>query len=85
MENGNYCTRTNDNKVDINRNWDIFWNKDILLNDENPGDKPFSENETKFIRDAVKSFNPKLFLTIHSGVYGLYYPYAYLEEEGLLS
>jgi hypothetical protein len=83
VEKGNYCTRTNENKVDINRNWDIFWDKDISVGDENPGVRPFSEKETRFVRDAVKDFNPKLFLTIHSGVYGLYYPYAYLEEEGI--
>jgi len=82
VEEGKYCTRTNDKEVDINRNWDIYWHKKISSKQENPGNKPFSEKETNFIKDSVKSFNPKLFLTIHSGVYGLYLPYAYLEEEG---
>lgn len=27
VENGEYCTRVNENKVDINRNWDAHWEK----------------------------------------------------------
>jgi hypothetical protein len=86
VESGEYCKRTNLNNVDINRNWDIFWGNDIgnLLNEENPGPKPFSEIETRFVLESIRNFNAKLFLTIHSGVYGLYMPYAYLEREGIL-
>ena len=25
VENGNYCLRTNENGVDLNRNWDAHW------------------------------------------------------------
>jgi hypothetical protein len=83
VEQGEYCKRSNLNNVDINRNWDIFWSKDVSSSaEENPGAKPFSELETEFVKRAVENFNAKLFLTIHSGVYGLYLPYAYLEKEG---
>jgi hypothetical protein len=83
VEKGEYCRRTNLNNVDLNRNWDIFWSKGQSNNsEENRGQKPFSEIESKFISDSIKNFNAKLFLTLHSGVYGLFLPYAYLEKEG---
>lgn len=86
VEKGQYCRRSNLNNVDINRNWDIFWGKETSFsNEENPGRKPFSEIETQFILNSIKNFDAKLFLTIHSGVYGLYLPYAYLEKEGILN
>lgn len=82
VESGQYCIRTNQNEVDINRNWDYFFGKDIHLAEENSGKAAFSEIETKFIRDAIESYNAKLFLTLHSGTLGLFHPYAYLMEEG---
>jgi murein tripeptide amidase MpaA len=86
VEKGQYCRRSNLNNVDINRNWDIFWSKHTSFSiEENPGRKPFSEIETQFTLNSIKNFNAKLFLTIHSGVYGLYLPYAYLEQEGNLN
>lgn len=82
VEKGEYCLRTNVNNVDINRNWNEFWGKVINTDEESPGDKPFSEIETQFLLNSIKDYNPKLFLTIHSGVYGLYLPYAFLQKEG---
>ena len=81
VEKGDFCIRGNLNDVDINRNWDFFWGKDISLGEENPGKKPFSEVETLFIKDSIELFKPKLFLTIHSGEYSLFHPYAYLDEK----
>ncbi len=81
VEKGEYCRRVNMKDVDINRNWNIFWGQKIDLEEENPGSGPFSEVETKFVKSLVKSFNPKIFLTLHSGVYGLYLPYAFLQKE----
>jgi murein tripeptide amidase MpaA len=82
VEEGEYCRRTNYNNVDINRNWDIFWGETTNSSEENPGSSAFSEIETKFILNSIKDYNAKLFLTIHSGIFGLYLPYAYLEKEG---
>ena len=63
VEQGEYCKRSNLNNVDINRNWDIFWSKDVSSSiEENPGAKPFSELETEFVKRAVENFNAKLFL-----------------------
>mgnify|MGYP000910451732 FL=1 len=32
VEDGSYCQRTNENDVDINRNWDAHWSK-VTLSD----------------------------------------------------
>jgi len=53
----------------------------IELSEENPGKKPFSEIETRFIKYLVEDFKPKLFLALHSGIYGLYMPYAFEKKE----
>ena len=53
--------------------------------EENPGTAPFSELETKFILESIKDFNAKLFLTIHSGVFGLFHPYAYESNPGIFN
>lgn len=36
---------------------------------------PFSELETSFAKNEVTKFKPDVFLTLHSGVFGLFYPY----------
>ena len=41
VEKGNYCVRVNKNNVDINRNWDYFWGREIQMGEENPGKKTF--------------------------------------------
>jgi len=82
VEKGEYCRRTNLNFVDINRNWNIFWSNEAGSSEEYPGQSPFSEVETNFINRLIEKFNPKLFLTVHSGAYGLFMPYAYLKKEG---
>jgi hypothetical protein len=81
VEKGNFCVRVNHNNVDINRNWDYYWGREILLGEENPGPKPFSELEVNFIKDTVQVFQPKLFLTIHSGMFGMFHPFAFYEGE----
>lgn len=82
VEKGEFCRRANLNNVDINRNWDYKWNKDITIpSEEFPGNKPFSEVETMFIKNTMEDFKPNIFLTVHSGVYGLFIPYAYDSKE----
>ncbi len=78
VEKGEYCKRTNANGVDLNRNWGFHHGEKISLQEETPGKKAFSEIETQFIRDSVKSMiDPLMFLSIHSGTLGLFYPYAF--------
>lgn len=74
VEEGDYCKRTNLNNVDPNRNWDQFWKKTQSVQ-ENSGDYPFSEIETQFSKEQLEKFKPEVFLTLHSGIYGLFYPY----------
>ena len=82
VEQGDTCRRTNPEGIDINRNWE-----DSLPVDKNEvnkqmeeqtygGDHAFSTVETRTIRDAVSEFKPDLFISIHSGTFGMYTPYA---------
>lgn len=81
VEKGNYCFRSNLNRVDINRNWDYNWGKDIALKEEYPGAKAFSEIETQFTLAVLKSFKAHIFLTVHSGIFAVFHPYAYDRED----
>ncbi len=78
VEKGEYCKRTNLNKVDPNRNWDFNFIKGSSDNNEdtNAGQEPFSEIESLFMKEAVEDWNPDIYITLHSGIYGLFYPFA---------
>jgi hypothetical protein len=79
---GEYCRRTNPNGVDLNRNWDYEFGKKIeVLSEENPGKQAFSEIETRFVKKLIDDFKPEVFLSIHSGIFGLFHPYAFHEKE----
>lgn len=76
VESGDFCVRTNPNGVDLNRNWDEkFAGQDGSIT--NPGPHPFSEPETKIIKQLVEDFRPTTFMTIHSGTRGMYMPWAF--------
>ncbi|CAG9313373.1 unnamed protein product [Blepharisma stoltei] len=84
VENGDFCIRTNDNGVDINRNWGSHW-ESINCNthpDTCPGNKAFSEAETLAIKKLLEDFDPDLFISIHSGKKALFMPYAYKKSSG---
>lgn len=72
VEAGEYCVRNNPNNVDMNRNW---------ANDTNEGDyqgaHPFSEPETRILKEILMAYQPTAFLSIHSGTRGLYMPWAH--------
>jgi len=80
VEKGRYCLRVNQNGIDLNRNWKDHWAAKGDSSEVAPGKKPFSQDETKILRDATKAFRPDLFLTVHSGTLGMYIPYAYSTE-----
>lgn len=83
VEEGQYCIRTNPDGVDLNRNWDEKWEGGDADGEENPGPKPFSEPETRILKELVTHFKPTTFLTVHSGTYGMYMPWAYdMEHQG---
>jgi len=78
VEDGSYCLRTNVNGVDLNRNWAYEWQATAMTEQSTePGPRPFSEPETRIVRDLVKQFKPTTFVTVHSGTRGMYMPFAY--------
>lgn len=79
VEAGEYCLRTNPNGVDINRNWDAYWQSEDCSEkiDQCPGSQPMSEAEVVEIQELLVSAPPDLFITIHSGSYAIMTPFAY--------
>lgn len=78
VEEGNLCERRNGRGVDLNRNWSVDWGKkekDYDPIEENPGTAPFSEPETQIMRKLSKSFDPHIWITVHSGMEALFMPY----------
>lgn len=58
--------RTNENGVDLNRN---FPTKNWILSEKDNffgGTSPASEEETKFVIDIVEKHNPQIILTLHA-------------------
>jgi len=84
VENGEFCRRTNEDHVDINRNFgnDHREDEQKLKGDEmDPGPRGFSERESQIIRDLTEDENPDIFLSVHSGAYLLGTPYGYTRDE----
>lgn len=78
VEDGYYCKRTNDNGVDINRNWGDEHRDGLSKGDEQyPGPHGFSEPETRALRDLIGQEKPDLYLSVHSGDYLLGAPPGY--------
>lgn len=77
VDEGMYCVRLNPNGVDLNRNWDKKWENQPKNTDLYGGPHPFSEPETRMLRELIEEFKPTTFLSIHSGTRGLYMPWAY--------
>lgn len=89
VENGEYCTRTNENGVDLNRNYGFHWAAEHADDDEtgvgskqgqpveafSSGSGPFSEPETRIVARLIKETRPDIFLDVHSGTKGLFMPY----------
>lgn len=90
VESGHFCKRTNENGVDLNRNWGNDHRDTVAASmgasddddsngaqQENPGPSGFSEPETQILRDLVQNVYPRLFLSIHSGAYLLGMPFGF--------
>lgn len=80
VEKGYACKRTNEDGVDLNRNWgdehrDV--NEAGKDSEMNPGPNGFSEPETQIMRDLVNEERPDIFLSVHSGAYLLGTPFGY--------
>ncbi|KAA8528819.1 hypothetical protein F0562_036174 [Nyssa sinensis] len=78
VEAGDLCERRNGRGVDLNRNWSVDWGKkekDYDPYEENPGTAPFSEPETQIMRKLSVSFEPHIWVNVHSGMEALFMPY----------
>lgn len=78
VESGDLCERRNGRGVDLNRNWSVDWGKkekDYDPYEESPGSGPFSEPESQVMRKLVMSFEPHLWINVHSGMEALFMPY----------
>ncbi|KDP36803.1 hypothetical protein JCGZ_08094 [Jatropha curcas] len=78
VEEGDLCERRNGRGVDLNRNWSVDWGKkekDYDPYEENPGTGPFSEPETQIMRKLALSFDPHVWVNVHSGMEALFMPY----------
>jgi hypothetical protein len=96
VEGGNFCKRTNENGVDLNRNWGDD-HRDLLSvsannvgsyddddrkgGEENPGSQGFSEPETQIIKSLAEKLSPDLFLSVHSGSFLLGMPYGFSDHD----
>lgn len=63
-----FVGRFNGNGVDLNRNWDCAWNPDAVWRDTklDPGKEPFSEVETRLLRDFILALEPAAVIFWHS-------------------
>lgn len=75
VEAGEWCRRTNEDRVDLNRNWGEGFDSKTESQETNPGPESFSEPETQILRDVASKLQPQLFLTVHSGALLLGTPY----------
>jgi len=83
VEAGEFCKRTNEDGVDLNRNFGDQHRdtKRANTDDEmNPGPYGFSEPESQMIRDAVTEEKPDIFVSIHSGAYFMGTPFGYTDN-----
>ncbi|XP_062098499.1 uncharacterized protein LOC133804378 [Humulus lupulus] len=90
VESGDLCERRNGRGVDLNRNWSVDWGKkeeDFDPYEENPGIAPFSEPETQIMRKLALSFDPHIWINVHSGMEALFMPYDHKNRtpDGVLS
>eukprot|EP00746_Dinoflagellata_sp_MGD_P001030 gnl/MRDRNA2_/MRDRNA2_101902_c0_seq1.p1 gnl/MRDRNA2_/MRDRNA2_101902_c0~~gnl/MRDRNA2_/MRDRNA2_101902_c0_seq1.p1 ORF type:complete len:522 (-),score=88.55 gnl/MRDRNA2_/MRDRNA2_101902_c0_seq1:334-1899(-) len=94
VDSGHFCKRTNENGVDLNRNWGNEHRDEQTASngesddddsngaqEENPGPSGFSEPETQVLRDLASEVSPRLFLSIHSGAYLLGMPFGFSFSE----
>lgn len=89
VESGEYCTRTNEDDVDLNRNYGDHWKEEKsddsssgvgakrgrAFESFSSGTGPFSEPETRIVARLMNQTKPDVFVDVHSGTRGLFMPY----------
>lgn len=84
VEAGEYCKRTNEDGVDLNRNWGDKHRENRTAtkgSEMDPGSSGFSEPETQMLRDLILDESPDIFLSVHSGAYLLATPFGYSSSQ----
>src|SRR5262249_2380901 len=80
----NFCWRNTARNVDLNRNADWQWGKEGSSADPNGeefhGDAPFSEAETRFVRDLQRTYRYDAYVSVHSGEQQLFVPFVDTES-----
>lgn len=66
--------RFNANSVDLNRNWGCNWSDEAYWGSRevDPGPKPFSEPETRALRDFIVALQPAAVVWYHSAAGGVF-------------
>lgn len=66
--------RFNGNGVDLNRNWDCHWTPAAFWRDTAvpAGDSPFSEPESRALRDYLLPYRPVVVIFLHSAANAVY-------------
>lgn len=81
VEEGYYCKRTNEDGVDLNRNFGEDHRAAENRGDEtNAGPSGFSEPESKMLKALVDDERPDIYLSVHSGAYLLGTPFGYSRD-----
>lgn len=81
VEDGHYCKRTNEDGVDINRNFGDGHRASEKPGDEqNPGPGGFSEPESKILKGLIDQERPDIYVSVHSGAYLLGTPFGYTRD-----
>ncbi len=82
---GNYCWRNNGRNVDLNRNTDWQFGGPGSSNqpqhEEYHGQSPFSERESIFLLNLVKTYNYTAYFSIHSGEQQIFVPFVDTESK----
>ncbi|CAK0900617.1 unnamed protein product, partial [Prorocentrum cordatum] len=84
VESGAWCKRTNEDGVDLNRNWGDQHRDavhDVPGDEMNPGPRGFSEPESQLLQALAQEERPDLFVSVHSGAYLLGTPYGYTRSK----
>lgn len=76
MEEGQLCRRKSLAEVDLNRNWGVAWRSGAPRGgEEHGGDVPFSEPQSRALRDLAAADPPVAYANVHSGEWALYVPW----------
>jgi hypothetical protein len=82
VEDGYYCKRTNEDGVDLNRNFgDAHHGEEKRGDETNAGPHGFSEPESKMLKSLIDDERPDIYLSVHSGAYLLGTPFGYSRDE----